>query len=208
VTTVTKFGREGAGAKAEDWAPANGLSRKPGRDSIREQGGAESIREPVYLKEGIMKTLRILGVMVATLAFAASGMAQKQDFKAFLGVWQINKEKTQNYQQQMQMIINLPSANGFTSTRAQIGKENSQNSTEVHPVTLDGVPQLTSGGDVRTIAYKLVDSHTIARTQDRNGKISMDTEQVSADGKTLTVTQNGVVRVYDKLADVKSIKAD
>jgi len=150
--------------------------------------------------------LKVLGVIVATLAFCASGMAQKQDFKAFLGVWQINKEKTQNYQQQMQMIINLPSANGFISTRAQIGKENSQNSTEVHPVTLDGVPQPTTGGDVRTIAYKLVDPHTIARTQNRNGKISMDTEQVSADGKTLTVTQNGVVRTYDKLADIKPVK--
>lgn len=150
--------------------------------------------------------LKVLGAIVVILACCASGMAQKQDYKAFLGIWQINKEKTQNYQQQMQMIINLPSPNGFISTRAQIGKENTQSSTEVHPVTLDGVPQQTTGGDARTIAYKLVDSHTIARTQNRNGKISMDTEQVSADGKTLTVTQNGVVRIYDKVADVKAIK--
>jgi hypothetical protein len=34
----------------------------------------------------------------------------------------------------------------------------------------------------------------------------MDTEQVSADGKTLTVTQNGVVRIYDKVADVRPVK--
>lgn len=146
---------------------------------------------------------KFLGVLVATLAFCASGMAQ--DYKAFLGVWQINKEKTSNYPQQFQMIINIPTANGFTSTRAQIGKENTQSSTEVHPVDFSGQPLQTSGGDARTISYKLVDPYTIERTQNRGGKISMDTEQVSKDGKTLTVTQNGVVRIYDKVADVKAV---
>lgn len=152
--------------------------------------------------------LKLLAVVVATLALCTSGMAQKkQDFKAFLGIWQINKEKTQNYPQQTQMIINLPSPDGFISTRAQIGRENSQSSMEIHPVAFDGQPHQTSGGDARTISYQLVDSHTIARTQNRGGKISMDTEQVSADGKTLTVTQNGVVRIYDKIADVKPVKS-
>jgi hypothetical protein len=149
--------------------------------------------------------LKVLGVIVATLAICASGMAQKQDLKAFLGIWQINKEKTVNYPQQSQMIINLPSPDGFISTRAQVGKDNSQSSTEIHPVAFDGQPHQTSGGDARTISYKLVNPHTIARTQNRDGKISMDTEEVSADGKTLTVTQNGVVRVYDKVADVKPV---
>jgi hypothetical protein len=150
-----------------------------------------------------MTKWKFLGVLVATLAFCASGMAQ--DGKAFWGIWQINKEKTTNYAQQMQMIINVPSANGFISTRAQIGKDNSQSSTEVHPVVFDGQPIQTSGGDARTISYKLVDPNTVARTQNRGGKISMDTEQVSKDGKTLTVTQNGVVRIYDKVADVRPV---
>lgn len=149
---------------------------------------------------------KFLGVVVVTLAFALSGMAQPQNYKAFLGIWQINKEKTTNYAQQTQMIINLPSPDGFISTRAQIGKTDAQSSMEVHPVAFDGQPHETSGGDKRMISYKLVDPYTIERTQDRNGKISMDTEQVSKDGKTLTVTQNGVVRIYDKIADVRGVK--
>jgi hypothetical protein len=159
--------------------------------------------EHAKIEEGKPMKWKLLGALVATMVFCASGMAQ--DYKAFLGIWQINKEKTTNYAQQSQMIINIPSANGFISTRAQIGKDNSQSSTEIHPVVFDGQPQQTSGGDARTISYKLVDPHTIARTQNRGGKISMDTEQVSADGKTLTVTQNGVVRIYDKVADVKAV---
>jgi hypothetical protein len=150
-----------------------------------------------------MTKWKFFGVLVATMAFCASGMAQ--DYKAFFGIWQINKEKTTNYPQQMQMIINIPSPNGFISTRAQIGKDNSQSSTEIHPVVFDGQPIQTSGGDARTISYKLVDPNTVARTQNRGGKISMDTEQVSKDGKTLTVTQNGVVRIYDKVADVRPV---
>jgi hypothetical protein len=155
------------------------------------------------IEEAKLMKWKFLGVLVATMVFCASGMAQ--DYKAFLGIWQINKEKTTNYAQQSQMIINIPSPNGFISTRAQIGKENTQSSTEIHPVVFDGQPQQTSGGDARTISYKLVDPHTIERTQNRGGKISMDTEQVSADGKTLTVTQNGVVRIYDKVADVRPV---
>jgi hypothetical protein len=147
---------------------------------------------------------KILGVLVMAMAFCATGSAQ--DYKAFLGIWQINVEKTSNYPQQTQFIINTPTSDGFTSTRATIGKENKNSSAEVHPVVFDGQPHQTTGGDARTIAYKLVDSHTVARTQDRGGKISMDTEQVSADGKTLTVTQNGVLRIYDKIASVQGVK--
>jgi hypothetical protein len=151
-----------------------------------------------------MTKWKCLGVFVAMMAFCASGMAQEG--KAFFGIWQINLAKTANYPQQSQMIVNVPSPNGFISTRATIGKDNKNSSTEIHPVVFDGQPQQTSGGDARTISYKLVDPNTIARTHNRNGTISMDTEQVSKDGKTLTVTQGNVVRIYDKMADVRPVK--
>lgn len=140
-----------------------------------------------------------LGVLVAILAFGTAAQAQKNPF---LGVWQLNGEKTTNYQQQSQMIINLPASDGFTSIRATIGKDN-RNSTEIHPVAFDGKPHATTGGDVREISYKRIDEYTIERTHNRNGKISVDTEQVSKDGKTLTVKQENAVRVYDKQFDVK-----
>jgi hypothetical protein len=150
-----------------------------------------------------MTKWKLLGVLVATIAFCASGMAQ--DGKAFLGIWQINVEKTTNYPQQSQMIINVPSADGFISTRATIGKDNKNSSSEIHPVVFDGQPHQTTGGDARTISYKLIDPNTVERTHNRNGKLSTDTEQVSKDGKTLTVTQNGIVRIYDKVADVRAV---
>ncbi len=98
------------------------------------------------------------------------------------------------------MIINVPApGGGFISTRATIGKENKSSSAEIHPVGFDGKPYATTGGDAREISYKLIDPYTIERTHNRNGRITVDTEQVSKDGKTLTVTQpGGVTRIYDK----------
>jgi hypothetical protein len=45
------------------------------------------------------------------------------------------------------------------------------------------------------ITYKPIDPYTIERTHNRNGRITVDTEQVSKDGKTLTVTQPFGARV-------------
>jgi hypothetical protein len=143
-----------------------------------------------------------LGLFLAMIAFCTVGRAQDDPF---LGIWQLNGEKTSNYQQQSQMIINVPAPGGFTSFRATIGKDN-QSSTETHPVAFDGKPYQTTGGDAREISYKRIDARTIERTQNRNGKISVDTEQVSEDGKTLTVKQANAVRVYDKQFNVQPVR--
>jgi len=142
-----------------------------------------------------------LGLLVATFAFGTTLMAQNDPF---LGIWQLNGEKTSNYQQQSQMIINVPSPDGFISIRATIGKDN-KSSTETHPVAFDGKPHQTTGGDPREISYKRIDANTIERTHNRDGKISVDTEQVSKDGKTLTVTQAAAVRVYEKRFSVQKV---
>ena len=140
--------------------------------------------------------LKALGAVVITLVFCPGLMAQSE---AFLGIWEINLAKTTNYFQQSQMMINVPvPGGGFISTRAQIRQNNESSSTEIHPVGFDGKPYPTTGGDVREITYRLIDSHTIERTHNRDGRISVDTEQVSEDGLTLTVTQADRVRIYDK----------
>ena len=144
-------------------------------------------------------------VVVGTLACGTSLMAQASQSEPFLGIWEINLTKTVNYPQQSQTIVNMPApGGGFISTRASIAKENKSSSAEIHPVAFDGKPHPTTGGDVREISYKLIDPYTIERTHNRNGRITVDTEQVSKDGKTMTVTQpGGVVRVYDKKFSVK-----
>jgi hypothetical protein len=149
---------------------------------------------------------KFLGMLVATLAFCASLMAQDKQSEPFLGIWEINLVKTTNYPQQSQMIINVPApGGGFISTRATIGKENKTASAEVHPVAFDGKPHATTGGDVRDITYKLIDPYTIERTHNRNGKITVDTEQVTKDGKTMIVKQANATRYYDKKFTVKEV---
>ena len=151
-------------------------------------------------------SLKSLGLLVATIAFCTNLFAQDKQSEPFLGIWEINLVKTTNYPQQSQMIINVPApGGGFISTRATIAKENKSSSAEVHPVAFDGKPHLTTGGDIREITYKLLDPYTIERTHNRNGKISVDTEQVSKDGKTMTVRQAGIVRIYDKKFTVKEV---
>ena len=145
-------------------------------------------------------------MLVATLAFDASLMAQDKQSEPFLGIWELNLKKTTNYPQQSQTMINVPApGGGFISTRATIGKESKSSSTEIHPVAFDGKPHQTSGGDAREISYKLIDPYTIERTHNRSGKISVDTEQVSKDGKTMTVKQANATRIYDKKFAVKPV---
>src|SRR5260370_11697950 len=150
---------------------------------------------------------KTLGLFIATIAFSMSavrtGLAAQNE--RFLGIWERNIGKASNYAQQTQMIINVPAPGGFTSIRATIGKDG-KSSTEVHPVAFDGKPYQTTGGDPREISYKRIDANTVERTQNRNGKISVDTEQVSKDGKTLTVKQENAVRIYDKQFNVQPIK--
>src|SRR2546428_11784709 len=124
-----------------------------------------------------------LGVLVAGLAFCTSLTAQDKQSEPFLGIWEINLEKTINYPQQSQTIINVPAAGGgFISTRATIGKENKTSSAQVHPVAFHGKPHLTTGGDGRELTYKLSDPCTIRRKHNRNRRITLQHEQVSKDG--------------------------
>lgn len=144
---------------------------------------------------------KFLGATLATVVLCTALMAQQND--AFLGIW---KARTANPQQPGQIIINEPAADGFTSIRVNIGADN-KSSAEIHPVAFDGKPYATLGGDARQISYKRIDANTLQRTQDRNGKINVDTEQVSADGKTLTIraADGGNPRVFDKQFTLEAV---
>src|SRR5207247_11387244 len=108
---------------------------------------------------------KILVVLMSTLDFCASLTAQDKKSEPFLGIWELNVEKTANYPQQSQTMINVPApGGGFISTRATIGKENKSSSTEIDHVAFDGKHHQTSGGEAREIAYKIIDSYTSDRT--------------------------------------------
>jgi len=129
-----------------------------------------------------------LSVFVAVIGFCCIGLAAQND--PFLGIWALNVDQTSNYPMKSQLI-----------------NKNGQSSTEIHPVAFDGKPHQTDGGDPREISYKRIDANTVERTQNRAGTITVDQEQVSKDGKTLTVTQpGGIVRTYTKQFSVQPVK--
>jgi hypothetical protein len=137
---------------------------------------------------------KFLGIIAASFAFCAAALAQNGKADPFVGIWKARVPAGMP----AQLIINMPAPDGYTSIRVNIGAEN-KNSAENHPVVYDEKPYATTGGDARKISYKKIDDRTVQRTQDREGKINIDTEQVSADGKTLTITpQGGMPRMFDK----------
>jgi len=147
-----------------------------------------------------------LAAVVLLLAFVTLVMAQDNPARPFLGVWMLNLEKTPNAPFDSQTITNVPTPGGYLSTRSQVGKDNKNSRTEVHPVVFDGKPHKTAGGDTRLITYKMIDPYTFERTIDRDGKISMDKTIVSKDGKTMTISgMPGGDRVYEKKFDVREV---
>jgi hypothetical protein len=137
---------------------------------------------------------RFFGLLILAFAFCSTLRAQDEPF---VGVWELNPAKTTNYQRGKQTIVNVPVPGGFLSDRISYGDERDAR-IEIHSYIFDGNFHKTEGGDPREISYKRLDANTIERTTKRNGQISVDKEEVSKDGKTLTVTQPNSTRVFDK----------
>src|SRR4029077_12288587 len=115
------------------FAPSVGRGTRIG-DCVVAPGGRPGSAGAYPNIRGANISRKLLGVLLAMIAFCAIVRAADDPF---LGISQLNGEKTSNYQQQSQMIINVPAPGGFTSYRATIGKDN-QSSTETHPVAFDG----------------------------------------------------------------------
>jgi hypothetical protein len=163
-------------------------------------------------------TWKSVSAVIVMLAFCTSLMpqdkqaqdkqTQDKQIAPVLGVWELDVKKTVNYGDMVnQTFVNTPApGGGFISTRAMIHTENKSN-TEIHPYAFDGKPHRSSGSDIRDFYYKLIDPLTIERTYERNGEKIVDHEQVSKDGKTMTVTQpGGRVRIYRKTFEIKPLE--
>ncbi|MSV27167.1 MAG: hypothetical protein EXQ52_00220 [Bryobacterales bacterium] len=141
-------------------------------------------------------TWKPFAALVAIVAFSAVLMAQNEPF---LGIWELSLAKskiTRGAVPKSQTIVNVAQDGAFKSTRASINENGT--SVEVHHYNFDGKFHQTEGGDPREISYKRLNPTTIERTTRRNGEITVGQEEVSNGGKTLTVTQPGNVRVFDK----------
>jgi hypothetical protein len=139
---------------------------------------------------------RPLGVFVVMAVFCTGLMAQNEPF---LGIWELNLAKseiTRGAIPKSQTIVNVREGDSFKSTRAAINPNGTN--VELHHYIFDGRFHQTEGGDPREISYKRLNPNTIERTTRRNGEITVGTEEISSDGRTLTVKQPGNIRVFDK----------
>jgi hypothetical protein len=144
---------------------------------------------------------KVLVLQIAVLAFCTTLQAQDEPF---VGVWELNAAKTLNYQRGKQTIINVPAPGGFQSSRISHGDQRDAR-IEIHSYIFDGNFHRTEGGDPREISYERLDANTIERTTRRNGQITIDKEEISKDGRTLTVTQANSTRVFDKTFTVQQL---
>jgi hypothetical protein len=135
----------------------------------------------------------------ALLAIVTCSTVLMAQNEPFLGVWEINLAKsniTRVAAPKYQAITNVAEPGGFRTTRASLNENGT--SVEVHHYRFDGQFHQTEGGDPREISYKRVNPNTIERTTRRNGALTVGTEEVSSDGKTLTVNQPGNLRVFNR----------
>jgi hypothetical protein len=119
----------------------------------------------------------------------------------FVGIWEINLAASKNFDQR-QTIVNVPQPGGFKSTLVSITKDG-MSRVEILPYIFDGKFHQTEGSDPREISFKRLDPNTIERTTNRNGTITVDKEELSKDGKTITKTQPTNTRVFEKKYSVQ-----
>lgn len=129
------------------------------------------------------------------LCFATGASAAENPF---LGTWKVNPTKSHitNTAQagQVQLIVIAPYGdNGWTRVQIDV-KEPLKSGREEHfSAKFDGKDNQTNGGDPRVIALTRINDRTLEQVTKRNGKESSRSRiTVSADGKTMTNSGNGV----------------
>jgi hypothetical protein len=143
----------------------------------------------------------------ATGAFAADN--------PFLGTWKVNAAKSHitntAQQNQVQLIVIAPYGdNGWTRVQIDVREPLKSGREEHFSAKFDGKDNQTNGGDPRVISLARIDDRTLEQVTKRNGKESSRSRvTISADGKTMTVSGNGVngrgdpytdnVVVYDRV---------
>jgi hypothetical protein len=133
---------------------------------------------------------RTLLVLVAGLVWSAGLTAQSDPF---LGIWDINLAKssiTRGAPPKFETIVNVAEPGGFRSMLSVVTDKST--SVEIHHDNFDGNFHQTEAADPRELSFKRVDQRTIISDTRRNGQITVNRRfELSADGKTMTVTASG-----------------
>jgi hypothetical protein len=150
---------------------------------------------------------RTLLVLVAGLVWSAGLTAQSDPY---LGIWEINLAKssiTRGGPPKFETVVNVAEPGGFRSMLSVVTDRGT--SVEIHHYNFDGDFHQTEAADPRELSFKRIDRRTITSDTRRSGQITVTRRfEVSADGKTMTVTASGTTgggqkytndtRIYDK----------
>ena len=156
----------------------------------------------------IFKTFIGVGVVVAFLAvclFATSSLSGFAQTDPFIGTWKLNLAKSK--------FSPGPSPKSQTITYEAVGQgvkfTAKGTNAEGKPIdsqltgNYDGkYYPITGNPDVDTVALKRIDANTVEITRKKAGKVvSTGTRVASKDGKTLTLTENGVNAKGEKISN-------
>ena len=143
---------------------------------------------------------RTLLVLVAGLVWSAGLTAQSDPF---LGIWDINLAKssiTRGAPPKFETVVNVAEPGGFISMMSVVTDKST--SVEIHHYNFDGNFHQTEAADPRELSFKRVDQRTIVSDTRRNGQITVNRRfELSADGKTMTVTASGTTGGGQKYAN-------
>ena len=154
--------------------------------------------------------LHKLPMMLVVLVVLGGSAVLNAQGEPFLGIWELSlaaSSITRGAPPRSETVVNTAEPGGFRSMLAVVGEKST--SVEIHHYNFDGSFHQTEGSDPRELSFKRVDQHAIEQDTRRNGTITVHRHiEISADGKTMTFTANGVtgggqkytndVRVYMK----------
>ena len=156
----------------------------------------------------------LMRAIISACLLLASAGAYAADFP-FYGTWKSNLSKSHMTNkalvgQTLLVLIAPYGDNGWTRVQIDVRDPLKSGREEHYSAKLDGKDFPTNGGDPRVVAITRVDDSTVDQVIKRDGKITSRSRMaVSADGKTLTVTGNGVngrgepytdqVQVFDRM---------
>jgi hypothetical protein len=152
--------------------------------------------EPTTTNTEETMLLRNLAVVSMAATLWAIPPAALADTDAGLGTWKLNTAKSKfkpgPAPKEVNLVFEASGKDGLKSSQDVVSAAG-EKTTATYTVKYDGKDYPIKGSpSADTTAFKMVDAKTVERVDKKGGKVVTNyVRKVSADGKTMTVTQKG-----------------
>ena len=159
----------------------------------------------ISIQQILAPHVRIL--VLAGLAFAAVPQVSfAAQVDPMIGTWKLNLARSTytTGPAPRSATLTFQNTNGVLTDTAEAVLPNGSSGKLVLQHIYDGQPHPTTGSaDIDASAYTKVDANTIIYTRMKGGKVTgVGTEELSADGKTLTINATAINAAGQKLSSV------